>query len=222
MLSHFISKWQIYDLYPRKVLITPSEFAKSHLLNKDGRFRKDDLYVFYLLWQKEMRDLGAGIYNLLKGTCQQAMPVQDFLDQLSKSNQEVEANLSTVFQSIRGSKQYWFHRKNEVLCMVREYGSPTLFLTLSCAEYDSIKISMYLRKVNNVSDNYPLANLCIEDPISVSRKFSKKFHDFFDTVILKGQALGPVSNYFYKKEYQARGAPHYHILLWIDGAPVAG
>ena len=24
------------------------------------------------------------------------------------------------------------------------------------------------------------------------------------------------------KEYQARGAPHYHILLWIDEAPVAG
>ena len=139
------------ESHPRKVPITPSEFAKSHLLNKDGRFRKDDLYVFYLLWQKEMRDLGAGIYNLLKGTRQQAMPVQDFLDQLSKSNQEVEANLSTVFQSIRGSKQYWFHRKSEVLCMVQEYGSPTLFLTLSCAEYDSIEISTYLRKVNNVS-----------------------------------------------------------------------
>ena len=100
--------------------------------------------------------------------------------------------------------------------MVREYGSPTLFLTLSCAEYDSIEMSTYLRKVNNVSDK--LAKLCIEDPISVSRKFSQKFHDFFDTVILKGQALGPVSHYFYK-EYQARGAPHYHIL---DGAPVAG
>ena len=30
-----------------------------------------------------------------------------------------------------------------------------------------------------------------------------------------------MSHYFYK-EYQARGAPHYHILLWIEGAPVAG
>ena len=55
----------------------------------------------------------------------------------------------------------------------------------------------------------------------MSRKFSQKFHDFFDTVILKGKALGDVTHHFYK-EYQARGAPHYHILLWIDGAPVAG
>ena len=106
--------------------------------------------------------------------------------------------------------------------MVREHGSPTLFLTLSCAEYESIEISNYLRKVNDVAESYPAGRLCTEDPISVSRKFSQKFYDFFQTVILKGQALGPVAHYFYKKEYQARGAPHYHIILWIEGAPVAG
>ena len=105
--------------------------------------------------------------------------------------------------------------------MIREYGSPSLFLTLSCAEYDSTEISTYLRKVNNVSNSYPLGKLCTQDPISVSRNFSQKFHDFFDTVILKGQVLGPVPQYFYKKEYQARGAPHYHVLLWIDNTPVA-
>ena len=57
--------------------------------------------------------------------------------------------------------------------MVREYGPPTLFLTLSCAEYDSLEIATYLRKVNNVSDSYPIGKLCTEDPISVSRIFSK-------------------------------------------------
>ena len=35
----------------------------------------------------------------------------------------------------------------------------------------------------------PSAKLCVEDPISVSRKFSQKFHDFFQTVILKGDVL---------------------------------
>ena len=53
----------------------------------------------------------------------------------------------------------------------------------------------------------------------MSRKFSQKFHDLFKTVILKGAVLGTVT---YKKEYQSRGAPHYHILLWIEGAPVVG
>ena len=27
---------------------------------------------------------------------------------------------------------------------------------------------------------------------------------------------------FVKKEYQARGAPHYHMVLWIEGAPTIG
>ena len=169
------------ESHPCKIPITASEFAKSHLLNKDARFRKDDQYVFYLLWQKEMRELAAGIYNLLKGTRQHSMPVGEVIDNLSHSNREIEGNLSTVFQCMRGSKQYWFLRRSEVLCMVREYGSPTLFLTLSCAEYNSVEISTYLRKVNNVSERYPIAKLCREDPISVSRKFYQKFHDFLDT-----------------------------------------
>ena len=56
--------------HPHEVPISPSEYAKSHILNKDSRFRKDSQYIFYLLWQKEMRELAAGMYNLLKGTRQ--------------------------------------------------------------------------------------------------------------------------------------------------------
>ena len=85
-----------------------------------------------------MRELAAGVYNLIKGTRQHALPVGDFI---SNSDENVEANLSTVFQSVRGSKQYWYLRHSEVMCMVREYGSPTLFLALSCAEYESLEIS---------------------------------------------------------------------------------
>ena len=92
------------ESHPRKVPISASEFAKSHLLNKDGRFRKDDQYVFYLFWQKEMREIAAGVYNVLKSTQQHAMPVGEFMDRLSSTDQEVEANLSNVFQSVPGSK----------------------------------------------------------------------------------------------------------------------
>ena len=41
-------------------------------------------------------------------------------------------------------------------------------------------------------------------------------------MILKGDVLGRVNHYFYQKEYQARGAPHYHMILWIDGAATVG
>ena len=85
------------------------------------------------------------------------------------------------------------------MTMICEYGSPTLFLTFSCAEYDSPEIERYLGKMNNVHPKYPIPKLCTEDPISVSQKFSQKFHDFFSTVIVKGKVLGHVALYFWKK-----------------------
>ena len=107
------------------------------------------------------------------------------------------------------------------MAMVWKYGSTTLSLTLSCAEYDSVDIDAFLRKVNNVSETYLTSKLCIENPVSVSRKFSQKFRDFFNSVLIKGAVLGKVIHFFWKKEYKSRAAPHYHLLLWID-APAIG
>ena len=118
--------------------------------------------MFFLLWQKELRELAAGVYNLLKGRRKHVMPVGEFMDRVSNSDEDVEANLSTVFQSVRGSKQYWFLRRSEALCMLREYVLPTLFLTFSCAEYESLEISRYLRKLNKVPDSYPIVNCVLK------------------------------------------------------------
>ena len=57
--------------------------VKSRLLNKYDRFRK---YVLYLLWQKEMCEVSAGVYNLL--------------EQARSSDEQLEANLSTMLQSV--------------------------------------------------------------------------------------------------------------------------
>ena len=85
--------------------ISSSEYAKSRLLNKDSRFWKDSQYVFFLLWQRELRQLLAGVHNLMKRTEQQQMSVQLFLDKVAQSDEFVEANVSTIFKSIRGTKQ---------------------------------------------------------------------------------------------------------------------
>ena len=54
-----------------------------------------------------MRELAAGVYNLMKGTQRHALPVGKFMDRLSAPDEDVEANLSTVFMNMRGSKQYY-------------------------------------------------------------------------------------------------------------------
>ena len=93
------------------------------------------------------------------------MTVGTLLSNIQANNEQLEANLCTMLQSVRGTKQYWFVRKSELRCMIREWGSPTLFLTFSCAEYESPDIENYLRKVNDVPPTYNVGKLCTEDPI---------------------------------------------------------
>ena len=208
--------------HQRKTKISHSEYIKSRLLNKDSRFRKDPRYIFYLLWHKEMREISAGVYNILKSHNARAMSAGNMMRKLEVNDQHLDANLCTMLQTVRGTSQFLFAKQGELRCMVGEFGTPTLFLTFSCAEYESHDIITYLRTVNNVPDSYNTGKLCTEDPVSVSRQFSNKFHAFFKKVLLKGKILGTVDHYFWKKEYQNRGAPHYHVLLWIRDAPVIG
>ena len=32
--------------------------------------------------------------------------------------------------------------------------------------------------------------------------------------------LGEIEDWFYRVEYQQRGSPHVHMLIWLKGAPV--
>ena len=34
--------------------------------------------------------------------------------------------------------------------------------------------------------------------------------------------LGKISDWFYRVEYQQRGSPHIHLLIWLEDAPVYG
>jgi len=106
------------------------------------------------------------------------LSVKQFMEGINSSDSNTEANLYTILQSIRGTEQFWYQKKSDVMAMVREYGSPTFFLTLSFAKYDSVDIDPYLRKVSNVSESYPISKLCAKDPVSVSRKFSQRFFQF--------------------------------------------
>ena len=38
-------------------------------------------------------------------------------------------------------------------------------------------------------------------------------------LLSSAQPLGTISDWFYRVEYQQRGSPHIHMLMWLDGAP---
>ena len=128
------------QFHPRSVRLSPSEYVKSHLLNKDSRYRLSHPFIFYNFWQKELRDLNAGIYNIMRSTSSARMTATALLTRVNSNDKELESNLNTMFQTMRGTKQYWYFRKSEMNCMIQEYGSPMFFLIFSCAKYSSIDI----------------------------------------------------------------------------------
>ena len=90
--------------HPCEVKVSDSEYVKSRLLNKDSRFRKDPQYVFFLLWQKEMREIACGVYNLFKTSKSMPMSVTNLLQKFEMNDEHLEASLNTIGGS-RGAFQ---------------------------------------------------------------------------------------------------------------------
>ena len=174
-----------------EVPLTSSEYVKSRLKNKDSRYRKKAEYVFYLHDQKFKRELKAGITTLLNNT-------RHKITRAESNDYELERNLSTMLRSVRGTKQFWQLKRTEVNAMIRDFGPPSLFLTFSCAVYNSADISAALKLANSlpIDSNPNIPQLCCEDPITVTRLFVSKFQAFFLEVILKGECLGKLSSYY--------------------------
>ena len=78
-----------------------------------------------------MRELSAGVYNVLKSHSARPMSAGNIMSKLNANDQQLEANLSTMLQTVRGTKQYWFTKQGELTCMVRELAHLLSFSHLS-------------------------------------------------------------------------------------------
>ena len=59
-----------------------------------------------------------------------------------------------------------------------------------------------------------------ENPVPVDQMFESRIDSFFRYFLLsKANPLGPISEYIQKIEFQVRGTPHAHCLLWVKDAP---
>ena len=59
-----------------------------------------------------------------------------------------------------------------------------------------------------------------KDPVTCSRFFDHRVQQFIK-IVLKSEfhPIGKVNDYFYRVEFQQRGSPHIHILIWVEDAP---
>jgi hypothetical protein len=117
--------------------------------------------------------------------------------------------------------------------MICQLGPATLFFSFSSAETKWIHLLRILGKLIDHKDysDEDLDNLTWEgkcrliqsDPVTCARHFDYQFNTFLkDFLRSELSPLGKLKVWFYRVEYQQRGSPHIHMLIWLENAPVFG
>ena len=135
-----------------------------------------------------------------------------------------------IFKNIRSSPPYFEHKRKDLMAMIRQLGIPTLFISLSAADtkwtqlLQSIHILIHKKNITEQEiENMPWTEKCkliSKDPGTCSRYFNNRVQKFFKHILKSPYSpFGILTNSFYRVEFQHRGSPHIHGLLWIKNAP---
>ena len=139
-----------------------------------------------------------------------------------------------IFRTIRNSPPYLDMCKKEIMAMIRQLGLPTWFVSLSAADTKWHDLIVMLGKLNENKDYTNdllegkldwehITKLVSSDPVTCARYFNNRTETFIRDVL--GSPHSPiheVTDYVYRVEFQHRGSPHIHMLIWTRNAPEYG
>ena len=213
----------------RDIKLSPTKYFNQRLLNYTQRFASDADYIFFahkVLLELNLR--GRINIALKKVTCANltaGMLGENFSETVK--NCVASDNAYKFMNQIKGTPAYWQHMLSDVLAMVKQLGIPTYFMTLSCADLHWNELVMIIRRLKgenctvNVVAELDYESRCKElnsNPVLLARHFQYRVENFFKLIVMNGQ-LGKILYYCIRVEFQARGSPHVHCLLWAENAP---
>jgi ATP-dependent DNA helicase PIF1 len=206
----------------RNVKIGTSDFIKSRLLNKNRRFRLSMNYLFHCFQLQEVSNMCHSVGHMLRTVTGNSLSAKQLHTRLQNKDGELQTKMFSLMANLRGTKEYFNKVGMELKWMLRAIGPPTLFITCSCAEYYSEPFLNYIRTVNSSVPG--VEKMTPMGPVSISLHFTKKWEAIFNNLIKSksNPLFGEITDHFWRIEYQARGAPHVHCLLWIKDAPILG
>ncbi|XP_071719049.1 uncharacterized protein [Rutidosis leptorrhynchoides] len=107
--------------------------------------------------------------------------------------------------SFTGGPRYMYSHYLDALAICRVHGNPKFFITCTCnAKWPEIR--RYLRKFPGLTST--------DRGDIVARIFNMKVKQFV-SVLKQEELFGPSTAVLYTIEFQKRGLPHCHTLLWI-------
>ena len=222
------------SVHDRKTRLHLRRYLDQRLLHFSGRFALNTDFLFAIQFRTTVEQVVGqqGIALCMKKG--KTFDGQNLNAGMLK-NKEIfqsmmyEGHAYKFLTQVRGSPAFWQRNMFDTLAMVRSCGVPTFFLTLSAAEFHWVEMiqalaSQYgdevseedVKKMNwDTKSKYLRSN-----PVIAVKLFEYRVQALFDT-FLKSDAhpIGFVEDYIIKTEFQARGSPHAHCLLWIKNAP---
>lgn len=116
-----------------------------------------------------------------------------------------------------------------MLAAIKQLGIFTFFFTLSAADlrwHDTIQ-AIARQQNENITDQQ-IDEMSWEEkctrlksnPITAARHFQFRLDTLLNQLILADcRPLGTIEHFFYRIEFQQRGSPHAHGVLWVKNSP---
>ena len=222
-----------------------SAYVRHRVRNADPKYRKDHVYIFFLLLVKEHVELKNCMSTYLRQARNTPGLTKNALDKARYHSLERYSRNFSVFKNMRGTAPYFEAAKKNCMATIRQKGAPTHFVTLSAAEYQwgGLLKSVYETVHKTVATDEIIENmsageknkLITENVVQTTLHFQKRVDKLMQKIIEPGYLDENTSTdevmsedikedrdqekscpcYFYRIEFQARGAPHVHGLLWL-------
>ena len=203
-----------------------SDHVKMRLYDVRGWFARDRQYPFYkfdLMTKLRLKAYAAKTVNVAqqteKVTSEKVLAAEQSGDPYSCYGKEMP-------NCIPGSPQYWKSFELDLIAMTQTRGLPDFFVTLSVNDawphvqatirdgWGAAEKAQSINLAEPAIDRQPAGG----HPDVCVMAAEERFQWFVNTYLRsnKGGPLGKVVDYVWKKEYQKRGAVHWHMLLWIE------
>ena len=231
-----------FDIYGGHIVKYPQKMSygaicKSQLRRYDRRCAKNILWILYAY----KRLIGIKLRKAIETALRQKKVYKDGVyveatagvvtdkEKMKDLFQSEEALL--FLRAIRSSPQFWEWKKTEMNAMIRQFGTPTFFITISPSEANCFELIVILKKVlYNVDITIDDAkriprNERIEminnDPVTVARYFENRLRLLLKFFFARNGIFKkyPVADFVWRIDFQYRGSPHCHMLVWLNNTP---
>ncbi|KAM8838396.1 uncharacterized protein ACB058_015122 [Synchiropus picturatus] len=127
---------------------------------------------------------------------------------------------------LRGTPSYRAKTLKDLLAMILKLGTTTIFCTFLAAKMHLEEVITAIKAQHGEAfDALDWATRCDilhSNTVTTMCMFSKRVGSLFEDLILSpAPPIGKVVNCFYRVEFQHRGSPHIHCLIWVEVAPVS-